>query len=158
MSRIGHNIRKIRSAKKLSQTQFAELFDLTRGSVGAYEEGRAEPKIDTIIQIANYFSVSIDLLLNKEMTINDLFHLDVFRKKLNEAHSFEPKKNIVPQPNGIEYVSIKNQLEYIVNSTNNDFIANLPKMGFPVNMGRTGMHLRAFELGGSEMEYNQNGL
>ena len=75
MSQIGQNIRKIRSAKKLNQTQFAEIFNLTRGSVGAYEEGRAEPKIDTIIQIANYFSLSIDLLLNKEITVNDLFQI-----------------------------------------------------------------------------------
>ncbi|MEM7108511.1 MAG: LexA family transcriptional regulator [Bacteroidota bacterium] len=158
MSQIGQNIRKIRSAKKLSQTQFAELFDLTRGSVGAYEEGRAEPKIDTIIQIANYFSVSIDLLLNKEMTVNDLFHLDVFRKKLNEAHSFDTKVSAPSAPNGVEYITIKNQLEYVVNNTNKDFIANLPKVGFPVNREKPAKQLQAFELGNSEMEYNQNGL
>ncbi|MTI32320.1 helix-turn-helix domain-containing protein, partial [Xanthovirga aplysinae] len=49
MSYIGKNIRKIRSVKKLSQAAFAQLFDLGRATVGAYEEGRAEPKIDTII-------------------------------------------------------------------------------------------------------------
>ena len=154
MSQIGQNIRKIRSAKKLNQTQFAEIFNLTRGSVGAYEEGRAEPKIDTIIQIANYFSLSIDLLLNKEITVNDLFHLDAFRQKLNEAHSFDQVKQKSPAP-GIGLVTIKNQLEYIVNYGNKDFLSNLPKIGLPVNFKGT---TRAFELNGSEMEYNQNGL
>ena len=65
------NIKKIRSAKKLSQAQFASIFDLNRGSIGAYEEERAEPKVDTIIQIANHFGLSVDLLLNKELTVNE---------------------------------------------------------------------------------------
>lgn len=155
MSKIGQNIKKIRSAKKLNQTQFAELFDLTRGSVGAYEEGRAEPKIETIIHIANYFSLSIDLLLKKEITVNDLFHFDVFHQKLNEAHSFERSLEEETSKSGIELVYIKNQLEYVVSRSKKDFIANLPKIDLPVDFKGTA---RAFELDGSEMEYNQNGL
>ena len=50
MSFFGKNIRKIRSVKTLSQQAFAELFDLKRGTLGAYEEGRSEPKIETILQ------------------------------------------------------------------------------------------------------------
>ena len=46
MSHFGANIKKIRSIKKLSQSAFADLFSLTRSSVAAYEEGRAEPKYD----------------------------------------------------------------------------------------------------------------
>ena len=155
MTAIGKNIKKIRSAKKLSQAQFAELFNLTRGSVGAYEEGRAEPKIDTIIQIANYFSLSIDLLLNKEMTVTDLFHLDVFKEKLNAAHSFPKATVSLAGKGGIGLVRIKDQLEYIVNRNNKDFISNLHKIDLPVEFKGLA---RAFELNGSEMEYNQNGL
>ncbi len=74
MSYIGKNIRKIRMSKKLTQTEFAELFDLKRTAVGSYEEGRAEPKIDTLIKIADYFNLTIDQLLRKELTINEIFH------------------------------------------------------------------------------------
>jgi len=74
MSYIGKNIRKIRMSKKLTQTEFADLFDLKRTAVGSYEEGRAEPKIDTLIKIADYFSLSLDQLLRKELTINEIFH------------------------------------------------------------------------------------
>ena len=73
MSHIGKNIRKIRMSKKLTQTEFAELFDLKRTAVGSYEEGRAEPKIDTLIKIAEYFKLSLDSLLRKELTINEIF-------------------------------------------------------------------------------------
>ena len=40
MSYIGKNIKKLRSVKGLSQAKFAELFDIKRASIGAYEEGR----------------------------------------------------------------------------------------------------------------------
>ena len=74
MSFFGKNIKKIRVAKKMTQTEFADLFNLKRTAVGSYEEGRAEAKIDTIIKIADYFKLSLDQLLRKELTINDIFH------------------------------------------------------------------------------------
>ncbi|MBL4716657.1 MAG: hypothetical protein COC01_01030 [Bacteroidetes bacterium] len=77
MSNIGSNIRKIRSVKGLSQSAFADLFGLTRASIGAYEELRAEPKIDVVIEIANYFSIPLSDVFTKDLTVNQLtnFHL-----------------------------------------------------------------------------------
>ncbi len=72
MSKIGKNIRKIRATKGLSQTAFANLFNLTRASIGAYEEGRAEPKTDITLQIAKYFSIPVEALLSEELTVNRL--------------------------------------------------------------------------------------
>lgn len=154
MTHIGKNIKKIRSVKKISQANFAEIFDLNRGSVGAYEEGRAEPKIDTIIQIANHFSLSIDLLLNKELQVNELLSLNILNEKLDKAHHFEkPAKAF--RKGGIGLVYVKGYSEYIVNIKSKDYIANLPYIEFPVNFKQES---RAFELNGSEMEYHQNGL
>lgn len=70
MSKIGKNIKKIRATKGLSQTEFGKIFGITRGSIGSYEEGRAEPKIDTLLQIANKFSISIDDITTKDVTVN----------------------------------------------------------------------------------------
>lgn len=154
MTHIGKNIKKIRSIKKISQANFAEIFDLNRGSVGAYEEGRAEPKLDTIIQIANHFSLSIDLLLNKELQVNELLSLNILNEKLDKAHHFE-KPEKAYRKGGIGLVYVKNYSEYIVNLNSKDYIANLPYIEFPVNFKGES---RAFELNGSEMEYHQNGL
>lgn len=77
MSFFGKNIRKIRSIKKISQTEFARIFDISRASVGSYEEGRAEPKIEIISKVANHFSITLDELINKELTVNELYHFDV---------------------------------------------------------------------------------
>ncbi len=124
MSHIGRNIRKIRSVKNLSQAKFAELFKLARPSVGAYEEGRSEPKIDTVIAIAQHFNLSIDLLLTKDITVNQLYHFDI--DKVEEK--IEP---LVKQVEGIPMLEGKNWLNYILGQRKPDFIDNLPQIVIP---------------------------
>ncbi len=96
MSYFGINIRKIRLTKKLSQTEFAKIFGMTRASVGAYEEGRAEAKIDKIIEIAKHFNLSLDQLLSKKITINEISNFNKVDRILN-----------FPQPKKVENVIVK---------------------------------------------------
>ncbi len=69
---LAKNIKKLRLFKSLNQTEFAELFDLKRSSIGAYEEGRAEPKLDALIKISNYFELPIDDIVKGELTVNQI--------------------------------------------------------------------------------------
>ena len=69
---LAKNIRKLRLFKNLNQAEFAALFDLKRPSVGAYEEGRAEPKFDTLIKISNHFGITIDEIVKGELTVNQI--------------------------------------------------------------------------------------
>ncbi len=155
MSFVGKNIKKIRILKKLSQSEFATILGLNRGNISAYEEERAEPKINTIIQIANTFGVSVDLLINNELTANELYSLNIVKQKMNAAHHFSSKPQVKVQKSGIGLVYISNYFEYLANHGKKDFIYNLPHIDLPVNFRGTS---RAFELSGSEMEYNQQGL
>ena len=155
MSFIGKNIKKIRALKKLNQSEFAQIFSLNRGNISAYEEERAEPKINTIIQIAKTFGVSVDVLITNELTANELYSLNIVNKKLNEAHHFSSKPQRKSLKSGSGLVYIKNYFEYISGHTKKDFIHNLPHIDLPVNFKGTS---RAFELNGSEMEYNQQGM
>mgnify|MGYP001059584570 CR=1 FL=1 len=116
MSHIGKNIRKIRTVKNYSQTDFADKFALKRATVGAYEEGRSEPKISTLIEIANYFSISVDDLLKKELTVNDLFKFDIFKKELQKSS----KHNLRPSELPIDLVSVP----FLSASQNKDLAAN----------------------------------
>ncbi len=122
MSYFGRNIRKIRNAKNISQTEFAKIFNLKRSSIGAYEEGRAEAKIDTIIAIADYFEISIDSLLVKELTLNEIFHLSKRIKLMSEKLNTEDKdisqKKLIEKNNiGIEerLIKIEKRMENIEN-------------------------------------------
>lgn len=113
MSLIGKNIKKIRNIKKLNQSDFAKLFDVSRASVGSYEEGRAEPKIDKIIEIANYFSIDLNLLLKKELTVNEISGF-----KLTDSKMLNEKGN-----NLISKRDTKTQrIIYIDNNSISDFI------------------------------------
>ncbi|GHE41114.1 helix-turn-helix domain-containing protein [Sphingobacterium griseoflavum] len=76
MSQIGNNIKKLRSVKGLSQQAFADLFGLTRGNISSYEERRAEPKIEVMLQVAKYFSIPIAELLEKQLTVNEILNFE----------------------------------------------------------------------------------
>ncbi len=153
MSHIGKNIRKIRTVKKMSQSAFAELFKLTRASIGAYEEGRAEPKIDTIVSIAKYFSISIDRILTKELTINEIYNFDIFKDKLLAGG----KGNKSPQKQNqfIHLVTTNYYNEYITKGNSKEFIERLPKIQFPNLCEKKN---RIFEHQGCDMHKNEFGL
>ena len=72
MSHAGINIRKIRTLKGLSQSELAKQLKIGRASIGSYEEGRAEPKLETLLKIANIFSLSVEQLVEAELKMNDL--------------------------------------------------------------------------------------
>lgn len=76
MSNIGNNIKKLRKVKGLSQQAFADLFNLTRGNISSYEELRAEPRIEVILKIANYFSIPVNHLLEKNLSVNQILNFN----------------------------------------------------------------------------------
>jgi transcriptional regulator with XRE-family HTH domain len=156
LSFVGKNIQKIRQVKNISQADFAALFELARPSVGAYEEGRSEPKIETLIQIANYFRISIDVLLTRELTVSEIYSFGLLNKKLNKAHQLIDVRGKSIKSPSIPLIQIDNFLNYIVNQKNSDFAQSLPEISVPIS--RKGQQFRAFEMNGSEMEYNQQGI
>ncbi len=148
MSFFGKNIKKIRSVKSLSQQAFAELFDLKRGTLGAYEEGRSEPKIDTIIKIANYFSIEIDKLLTSELTVNELLKfkgdLTTYAQDV-KREQFALIPCITESTSG-EYVSLYNK---------ENFIKELPTLQLPVNPSK---EFRAYTVLNLEMTNHDQGF
>lgn len=69
---FGKNIKKIRGVKGLTQQAFAELFGLKRATLAAYEEGRSNPRVETVLKIAAYFNLEMDELMKTELTVNRL--------------------------------------------------------------------------------------
>ena len=68
MSTFAENLKKIRS-KKVSQSVVAQQLGYGYTAVANYESGRNEPSIDDLIKIADYFGVSMDLLVGREKNI-----------------------------------------------------------------------------------------
>lgn len=143
MSLIGKNIKKIRVVKKLSQTAFSELFDLTRASIGAYEEGRAEPRVDTIIGMAKYFGISIDSLLTKELTVNEIHHFSL--EKHNSIANQKKKQDVF-------FISRKEQKNYMEHRSEQKYLESLPRISLP----GVDSKYRAFEYFGCDMLFCQS--
>lgn len=58
-----NRIAQLRKEKGLNQIAFAMRFNITQYMVSAYESGKNQPSIELLIQIADYFNVSLDYLL-----------------------------------------------------------------------------------------------
>jgi len=116
-STLSKNIRKLRAFKNLNQTQFAELIDVKRASIGAYEEGRAEPKLDTLLRITTYFKISLDDLIVKDLTVNQIAKFDKAYNKANNLESTSLEKEIKGLKKKI--TSLEEKIDVIIDSISN---------------------------------------
>ncbi|MBC6314042.1 helix-turn-helix domain-containing protein [Listeria grandensis] len=62
---VYRNIRAIREDNDLTQAQMAAYLNISQNTYSQYETGKIEWTASTLIQIANYFDVSIDYLLDR---------------------------------------------------------------------------------------------
>lgn len=67
VSFLSENIVFYRRKINLTQEQCAQLIGIKRSLLGAYEEGRAEPSIRTLIRMSKVFGKTIDQLIRKRI-------------------------------------------------------------------------------------------
>src|SRR5712691_2613872 len=60
---LSHNLRRVRDARKLSQAEVAERAQLSRVAYGNIESGAAQPKVETLMRIAEVLGVKLHELL-----------------------------------------------------------------------------------------------
>lgn len=65
MNKLAQRLKELRSAKKITQKEFSEILDLSMRGYQNYETAQREPKIDQLIQIADFFDVSLDYLVGR---------------------------------------------------------------------------------------------
>lgn len=64
--KTGSFLKELRKEKGLTQEQLAEILGVTNRSVSRWENGVNMPDFDLVIELANYFEVSIEEFLNGE--------------------------------------------------------------------------------------------
>ena len=67
MSYAGKNLRYLRKLRGWTQEEFANKLKIKRSLIGAYEEERAEPRLDVLENLCNIFKLSLDELLLKDL-------------------------------------------------------------------------------------------
>ena len=158
---INTNLKFWRRELALTQAQMAEKLGIKRSLVGAYEEGRAEPKLATLVNMARLFGISLDQLVTTD-----------FSKKKNAKAAVRQLEAAGPtgspsptRPGGnlrilaltvdkeqnenIELVPQKAAAGYLNGYADPEYLEELPKFRLPM-LGTTGTY-RAFEIAGDSM-------
>ena len=63
---FGEKLKLLRYEKGLTQDDIGYIFNVTKSCISCYEKGIREPSIKMLIEISNYFRVSIDYLINND--------------------------------------------------------------------------------------------
>lgn len=146
METVNRNLRFLRAKEGLTQREFAERLELKQATVGAYEEGRATPPLNCLTDISRLFKVSLDNLIN-----SDLSHLP----EKNWRISGKPRREVLAitvdahNKENVEFVTQKASAGYLSGFQDPEFVKELPKISIPVlPKNRT---YRAFEIQGDSM-------
>ena len=63
-------LQELRKSRGLTQEELAEELYVSRTAISKWESGRGYPSIDSLKEISNYFSVTIDELLSSEKILS----------------------------------------------------------------------------------------
>ena len=144
MNYLPSNIRHLRTLKGFTQEQFAQNLNVSRSRISSYEENRAIPPIDFLIEISNFFKISLDILIKNDLSkVKDESFMNIGKDRvlfpitINEAD--EELIEIVPQ---------EASAGYLRGYTDPEYIEHLNKIKLPFLP--TGTH-RAFPIKGDSM-------
>lgn len=66
--KLAENLKALRTAMKLTQSEVADIIDKDRSSVAKYESGSARPPFNILLQFAKLYDVTIDELCGFEVS------------------------------------------------------------------------------------------
>ncbi|MDN4165354.1 helix-turn-helix domain-containing protein [Cytophagales bacterium LB-30] len=140
MNYLSQNFKYLRKLKGYTQEQMAEMLGIKRPSIGAYEEGRADPPLALLSKLAGIFRITVDQLLHKNLERTGL-KSGTDTKVLAITVDKEERENI-------ELIPQKASAGYLNGYADPEYIQEMPKFNLPHLP--TGTY-RAFEIKGDSM-------
>lgn len=158
-NKLNENIRSLRKSLNLTQEEFAAKLEIKRSLVGAYEEGRAEPRLELLCKMADLGGIPVEDLLQspefraafkRNSKTSLIKNVEVFSKSTARQVDIAPSKD----RNNIELVPLKAAAGYLNGYADPEFVQELPRFSLPMlNQGT----YRAFEISGDSMLPLQSG-
>ncbi len=149
MSRVSENIKFLRKQAGYTQEQLAEKVSIKRSLVGAYEEGRADPRLTNLTRMAEVFGVSLDALITKDcskLTESGKAAKAIFGNGMPRVLTISVKEDGTEH---IDMVPQKAAAGYLNGYSDPEYIGELPKLSMP-GFSKHGT-FRAFEIAGDSM-------
>lgn len=63
---IGTQIKKFRQEQQVSQQELADHLNISRQTISKWELGKSLPDLENVIRLAEYFNISVDILLGRK--------------------------------------------------------------------------------------------
>jgi transcriptional regulator with XRE-family HTH domain len=106
---LAENIRAFRKERSLTQEQLSEALGVTAGAVYKWEAKLSTPELELIIQMADFFDTSVDVLLGYEVKDNRLEttvkRLQEYRRSKDWDGLAEAEKALKKYPHSFQIVS-----------------------------------------------------
>lgn len=138
MSIAGQNLKYLRKLRGWTQEEFANKLGIKRSLIGAYEEERADPRLEVLEILAEMFKLSLDELLLKDLSITS----DSYMAKRRQQKMMSANRNL------IHFVPVKAAAGYLASYADTEFIDELNTFTLPM---LSGGNYRAFEIIGDSM-------
>ena len=138
MSQAGQNLKYLRKLRGWTQEEFAVKLGIKRSLIGAYEEERADPRIEVLEIVGDIFKLSLDELLLKDLSNTGSNYLAKRRQQ----------KMMMAERNMIHFVPVKAAAGYLAGYADSEFIDELNTFTLPMLAGG---NYRAFEIIGDSM-------
>ncbi|HTB53501.1 MAG TPA: LexA family transcriptional regulator [Ferruginibacter sp.] len=138
MSQAGQNLKYLRKLRGWTQEEFAIKLGIKRSLIGAYEEERADPRLEVLEIVSDTFKLSLDDLLLKDLSNTGNSYLAKRRQQ----------KMMVADRNVIHFVPVKAAAGYLAGYADSEFIDELNTFTLPMLAGG---NYRAFEIIGDSM-------
>lgn len=143
MSFLASNLRYLRKVKGFTQSDLADQLDVQRTMISAYEDGRSEPKLATLLKISDLLEVGLEELI--EHDIERLGRKALQNRKLTILTIAADEKD----RENITLVGQKASAGYLNGFADPEYMETLPQFHLP-NLSRQATY-RAFELAGDSM-------
>jgi len=138
MSIAAQNLKYLRKLRGWTQEEFAVKLKIKRSLLGAYEEERAEPRLEVLELVSDMFRLSLDELLRKKMQ----------DAKGGSYLSKRRAQKMAAMPNQIQLVPVKAAAGYLAGYGDPEFLDELNTFTLPMLAGG---NYRAFEIVGDSM-------
>lgn len=151
---LGTNVKLLRQRRGRSQEEVAIALDVKRSSLSGYENGSAEPNLDLLVRISEYFKVSVDKMLKydlntlSESQLSSLergWDIDLTGKRLRVLTTQVDRDD----RENIELVPEKAKAGYAAGYADPDYISVLPAFQMPF-LSREKKY-RTFSISGDSM-------
>jgi len=137
MSIANQNLKYLRKLRGWTQEEFAQKLRIKRSLLGAYEEERAEPRIEVLEVVCDIFKLTLDEILRKDLSDN----------KGNYIAKRRAMKLAGGRPD-IPFVPVKAAAGYLAGYADPEFVDELNTFTLPMFSGG---NYRAFEIVGDSM-------